>query len=130
VEHHLAPQIYPHVGTKSAGYRRLHRKLVKADVSPRLLACLGKADRLGRGKTKKPDTAWDFLEQMEDAIKNTSVEFKKGPRDVVTGKHLIYLGYKPGPNFTEMLHECRDIQDETGETDAVKIIQRWLNCEI
>jgi hypothetical protein len=46
--------------------------------------------------------------------------------DIVQGKHLVKRGLVPGPQFAELLTRCRAHQDETGETDPERILDRVL----
>ena len=48
------------------------------------------------------------------------------PEDLVLGRHLQARGLEPGPRFGEILNRCRDLQDETGWTDADKILDKVL----
>ena len=48
------------------------------------------------------------------------------PRDVVLGRHLEARGLTPGPEFGDILARCRDVQDETGWTDAEMILDKVL----
>ena len=46
--------------------------------------------------------------------------------DVVQGRHLQARGLAPGPHFGDILTRCRDLQDETGWSDADKLLDKVL----
>jgi tRNA nucleotidyltransferase (CCA-adding enzyme) len=125
VEHHLAPALYPRNSAGPRGYRRLARKLERAGVSIELLTRLARADQLGRSTEEArarifPDGDL-FLEQA------TALGVaQRPPTDVVQGRHLVERGITPGPQFAEILERCRALQDETGEEDPQRILDRVL----
>lgn len=125
VRFHLAPAMLPKGGATAKGYRRLARRLGEAEVSPRLLYRLARADHFGR---TTPDALARhfpygdaFLQRMEEVVQP-----EIGIKDVVLGRHLIARGLKPGPAFGRLLDACREIQDETGWTDPDRILDRLL----
>jgi len=126
VEHHLAPALYPRNSAGPRGYRRLSRKLERAGVSLELLTRLARADHLGRGTEEArarifPDGDL-FLEQaMALGVS------QRPPADVVQGRHLVERGITPGPRFAEILERCRALQDESGEDDPQRILDRVLD---
>jgi tRNA nucleotidyltransferase (CCA-adding enzyme) len=125
VEHHLAPALFVQGEAGPRGYRRLARKLDAAGVSMELLERVARADHLGR---TTPDAragvfpAGDaFLARAEAlAVRH------EGPADVVHGRHVIARGVAPGPAVGRILEACRAVQDETGETDPARILDRVL----
>jgi tRNA nucleotidyltransferase (CCA-adding enzyme) len=126
VEHHLAPVLLPGQGAKPKAYRRLARKLADAGVSPALLERVARADQWGRttpeARARRFSAGDAFLAAVADAdIPDT------GPRDVVLGRHLLARGHAPGPSRGRVLARCREIQDETGWTDADAILERALD---
>jgi tRNA nucleotidyltransferase (CCA-adding enzyme) len=126
VEHHLAPVLLPGQGAKPKAYRRLARKLADAGVSPALLERVARADQWGRttpeARARRFSAGDAFLAAVADAdIPDT------GPRDVVLGRHLLARGHAPGPSLGRVLARCREIQDETGWTDADAILERALD---
>lgn len=121
VEHHLAPANFRKGHAKPKAYRRLARKLGRADVSLELLERVARADHFGRttedARARYFPAGDAFLEQAKDlAVERT------GPRDVVLGRHLLELGREPGPGFGPILERCREIQDETGWTEPDRIL--------
>ena len=125
VENHLAPAFYPRNSAGPRGYRRLSRKLERAGVSVELLARVARADHLGRGTDEaRAGTFPDgdlFLEQATAL----GVD-RRPPTDAVQGRHLVSRGIAPGPRFAEILERCRALQDETGEEDPERILDRVL----
>jgi tRNA nucleotidyltransferase (CCA-adding enzyme) len=125
VKHHLAPALFVAQGTTAKGYRRLARTLDKAGVNIELLVRVARADHWGRttddAKSRIFPAADAFLAEAQKA----SV-LEQAPADVVQGRHLQARGLKPGPHFGDILARCRDVQDESGWTDADKILDKVL----
>ena len=125
VAYHLAPALFVAQGTTASGYRRLARNLDKAGVSIALLVRVARADHWGRttkeAKARIFPAADAFLAEAEKA----SV-VNEAPADIVQGRHLQARGLEPGPHFGGILARCRDLQDETGWTDADKILDKVL----
>ena len=125
VEHHLAPALFTKNAVGRKGYRRLARKLDDAGVSMQLLTRLARADHLGR-------TTEDAIARIfpaGDAFMALAAELcieERGPVDIVSGRHLLARKLDPGPRFGQILERCREIQDETGETDPDVILDRAL----
>ncbi len=125
VEHHLAPALLVEQGATPKAYRRLARKLSHAGVSMRLLERVARADHLGRTTeeaTLRSFPAGEAFLAQTDALAVTA----EAPHDVVLGRHLIARGQSPSPDFSRVLERCREIQDETGLTDADAILDRVL----
>ena len=125
VEHHLAPALYVRNGATARGYRRLARKLERAGVSIELLVRVARADHLGRTTADAVAGRFDAGDAVLAAARAHGVECV-APRDAVLGRHLVERGMRPGPDFGPILERCRDIQDETGWTDPVRILDRAL----
>ncbi|MDI1240873.1 MAG: hypothetical protein PSX80_02995, partial [bacterium] len=102
VRYHLKPGMY--YKSKSpvgdGAFRRLARK-----VEPDLLYRVAKADSLGR----YPD--WDrskmvfgseAQEWFIERVRQLQVE-KSAPEPIFMGRHLIELGFEPGPEFKRIL---------------------------
>ncbi|KZX57731.1 hypothetical protein A3709_19090 [Halioglobus sp. HI00S01] len=125
VEHHLKPQTFAGVAGRK-GYRNLARELSAAGVSPALLARLSTADCLGR--TTPAALARDTTRQqrfLDEMALHVGPDNDK-PLDSVSGKDLIKRGFEPGPEMGEMLRLIRDIEDQTGITDADRLITKAL----
>jgi len=123
VEHHLAPALYPRNSAGPRGYRRLARKLEAAHLSMELLARVARADHLGR--TTEEALARAFPEGDRFLLEASALGVAESA-DIVQGKHLVRRGIAPGPQFAELLTRCRAHQDETGETDPERILDRVL----
>ena len=128
VRHHLAPALYVAQETGPRGYRRLARRLASGPVSLHLLERLARADHFGRttedARAKSFPAGRAFLEKAEAF----SVDRAPLP-DAVQGRHLIKRGLQPGRKFGEILEQCREIQDETGERDPELILNQVLPPE-
>lgn len=125
VEHHLAPALFIKNGAGARGYRRLVRKLDRAEVSIDLLVRVARADHLGR----TTDDALAGLFHAGDAFLERAAALELdagGPADVVLGRHLMARGYAPGPEMGRLLDACRAIQDDSGETDPERILDTLL----
>ena len=125
VEHHLAPALFTRNGATAKGYRRLARKLERAEASIELLVKVARADHLGRTTADALAGRFDAGDAFLAAARACRVEHA-APRDVVLGRHLIARGWRPGPGFAPILEQCRDVQDETGWTDPVRILDHVL----
>jgi len=125
VKNHLAPALFIAQGTSARGYRRLARNLDKAGVTIALLVRVARADHWGRtteeAKKRMFPAADAFVAEAEKAA-----VIDEAPTDVVQGRHLQARGLEPGPHFGDILDRCRDLQDETGWTDANKILDKVL----
>ena len=125
VAHHLAPAQLPEQGATPRAYRRLARTLAASDVTPRLLERVARADHWGRttpdARARRFPAGDAFLAAVADLALADA-----GPRDAVQGRHLLARGHEPGPELGRVLSRCREIQDETGWTDADAILDRAL----
>lgn len=125
VRHHLAPAHLPSGGAGPKAYRRLARRLAKADVDHHLLFRLARADHFGR--TTEDALAREFPDGEAFFAKMEDLSQTETPaKDVVLGRHLIARGMKPGPDFGPILAACRDLQDETGWDDPERILDEVL----
>jgi tRNA nucleotidyltransferase (CCA-adding enzyme) len=125
VEHHLAPALFIKNGATAKGYRRLARKLGAAGVTAELLARVARADHFGRTTAEAVARAFPSGDEFLTRARELEIS-RDAPRDVVLGRHLIARGMSPGPEFGAILERCREIQDETGETDPEAILSRAL----
>jgi len=102
-------------------YRRLARELDRGRVSAELLERLARAHALGHGVADAREAGVEFLDRM------TALGLAgERPRDVVQGRHLLARGIAPGPLYSLILERCRAIEDETGERDPDRILDRLL----
>ncbi len=125
VKYHLAPALFVAQGTTARGYRRLARKLGKAGVNIALLVRVARADHWGRTTDEASRRIFPAADTFVAEAEKASV-VDAAPADVVQGRHLQARGLEPGPQFGEILNRCRDLQDETGWTDADKILDKVL----
>ncbi len=87
----------------AASIRRLARRVGRIDR----LVRVDDADRRGRPPLDpgdSPQGAWLLARAEELRVKDGA------PRRLVLGRHLIALGYKPGPEFTAVLDEAYEAQ--------------------
>ncbi len=125
VRYHLAPAQFVAQGTTASGYRRLARNLDKAGVTIELLVRVARADHWGRTTEEAKQRLFPAADAFLAAAGKASVA-DRAPRDVVQGRHLQARGLQPGPRFGDILARCRELQDETGWTDADKILDKVL----
>lgn len=87
---------------------------------------MSKADHLGRltpdAIAKQFPSGEEFLRRSEQV----GVTEKSEP-DVVMGRHLLALGYQPGPEIGAMLVKCREYQCESGEKNPDIICKQVLS---
>lgn len=125
VRHHRAPVSFATEGAGPRAYRRLARQLTSAGVSFELLERVARADQLGRFAGRAPSRDFPegqlFLERAREYLGHSSPR-----RDVVKGRHLIARGLEPGPGFGRILERCREVQDDTGWSQASRILDRVL----
>jgi tRNA nucleotidyltransferase (CCA-adding enzyme) len=122
VRDHLAPaQFFREAGPR--GYRRLLRRLRDEGVDADLLWRVARADHLGR--TTEDAASGRF--EAGDVFRERAQAVDRDPHTyqaVVSGRHLLEQGVAPGPELGALLERCREIQDETGWTDADAILER------
>jgi tRNA nucleotidyltransferase (CCA-adding enzyme) len=122
---HLVPMNFLKGGAKDRAYRRLARRLGRSGVSLELLERVARADHLGR--TTEEARAGSFPAGDEFLRKAQNLEVaESAPVDVVHGRDLLGRGFQPGPELGRILARCRKVQDETGWTDAERILDRVL----
>jgi tRNA nucleotidyltransferase (CCA-adding enzyme) len=109
VRYHLKPGEY--YGAKTpvgdGAFRRLARK-----VEPDLLYRVAKADSLGRypgGDKNKAIFGSEAQEWFIEKVRELQVE-KKAPDPILMGRHLIELGFEPGPLFKRILDDVYEKQ--------------------
>lgn len=123
VEDHLVPAQFPPQGAGRAAYRRLARRLHDAGASMELLERVARADQWGR--TTADARSRVFAAGDEFLARAAAFEVKHdAPSDAVQGRHLIARGQQPGPGFSALLKRCRELQDESGLTDAEAILDQ------
>jgi tRNA nucleotidyltransferase (CCA-adding enzyme) len=125
VRYHLAPAHFSAQAASPKAYRRLARKFEAAGMSLTLLEIVARADHFGRTTPDAVARVFPAGDAFLAAAQALRVEEHAIP-DVVMGRHLVAMGLKPGPSFGIILKACREIQDETGWTEADKILARAL----
>ncbi|MEE3331691.1 MAG: HD domain-containing protein [Myxococcota bacterium] len=125
VRWHLAPALLVRQKSTDRGYRRLARRLGEVGVDAELLWRVARADHLGR--TTAEALARDFSDGdiFLERMRSLGVE-RAPPRECVLGRDVLAAGIAPGPAVGRILDRCREIQDETGWTDTVRILERAL----
>jgi len=109
VRYHLVPGEWLKAKTPvgDGAFRRLARK-----VEPDLLYRVAKADSLGRNPEWLPKEKWFDSAAQEwfiEKVRALQVE-KKAPEPILMGRHLIELGFEPGPRFKKILEEAFELQ--------------------
>jgi tRNA nucleotidyltransferase (CCA-adding enzyme) len=102
--------------------RRLARKLWPATIDE--LALVMTADSLGRPPKESPETAV-LIAQLQSRSRELEVRMA-APRPLIQGRHLVALGWTPGPEFKGTLAAAFEAQldgafaDEAGGVDWLK----------
>lgn len=123
VESHLVPAQFPPQQAGRAAYRRLARRLHSAGASMALLERLARADQWGR--TTRDAQARVFAAGDEFLARAAAFQVRyEVPSDAVQGRHLIARGHQPSAGFSALLKRCRELQDETGLSDAEAILDK------
>ena len=125
---HLAPAFYPRQGAKPAAYRRLAREMAAAGTTLETLLRVATADQLGR--TTARALAGRFPEGQAFREQAEAAGVLRGPpEDAVSGRHVLARNVAPGKRVGRILDRSREVQDETGETDPDKILDRIISKE-
>lgn len=101
--------------------RRLARKLAPATIDD--LALVMTADSRGRPPLESPDTL-----RLVAALcaKARALEVEAGaPKPLIQGRHLVTLGWKPGPEFKPVLDAAFEAQLDGAFTDEATGLE-WL----
>jgi tRNA nucleotidyltransferase (CCA-adding enzyme) len=102
VEHMKVKALYD-ADASDRAVRRLARRVGRIDR----LVRVARADRLGCAKEPRGDfPAGDWLLRRADELEVRDT----APRPIVQGRHLIDMGYQPGPLFGEILDVCYEAQ--------------------
>jgi len=65
---------------------------------------------------------WEFMREKMQTLPEETVR----PKPLITGKELIAAGYRPGPQFKEMLRKVEDAQLEgkiASEDEALRLVR-------
>jgi tRNA nucleotidyltransferase (CCA-adding enzyme) len=101
--------------------RRLARKIQPATLND--LIAVMQADHLGRPPLIPQETV-RRIEQLRAAAQRLALEHD-APKPVVLGRHLIALGYQPGPQFKKALDAAFESQLDGAFVDEAGGIE-WL----
>lgn len=125
IKEHLKPfELIKHNSGDSA-YRRLSRRM--NNVPLEMLAKIAIADGEGRICYDKVHQSREDIAEFLRRASALGVAKQEGPvKDIVTGRHLLARGFKPGPEVGDVLRKCREYHDETGEADPNKILDEVL----
>ena len=130
VRYHLVPGEWYKAQTKGqpvgdGAFRRLARK-----VEPDLLYRVAKADSLGRNPDWLPPEKRFGSEAQEwfiEKVRSLSVE-QHAPTPLLMGRHLIEMGFEPGPEFRRILDAVYEMQLDGTVEDlgaAIKAAKAW-----
>ena len=113
-----------------AAYCRLARELDAAGTTAeRLLQFAAILPRDGTAAGGDGDGAPEETFPEGDAFREAAEAggvFREPPVAAVTGKRVLARGIVPGKRVGRILERCRHLQDETGETDPERILDRVL----
>jgi tRNA nucleotidyltransferase (CCA-adding enzyme) len=131
VVHHLA---HHHGRTEftDTSVRRLARRLAPATIDDLCLVML--ADHGGRPPLYSAETIARIAE-LRSRAQALALE-AAAPQPLILGRHLISLGFKPGPPFKKIIEYCFEAQldgafaDETGGMEFLKNYLREHRVEI
>lgn len=121
VVHHLAHQHGQRSEFTDTQVRRLARKLAPATIDD--LALVMAADSKGRPPKESPETL-ALIEQLLARAHALAIE-GAAPRRLILGRHLIALGWKPGPEFKAVLDAAFEAQLDGAFADEAGGIA-WL----
>lgn len=123
VLHQSAPNDYPRDRAPRSAYRRLARELGEAGTTAERLLRLAEAAR----RAEPAAAGREFPEGAafrEGAL--AAGVFRGPPEDAVNGKRVLARGIRPGKVVGRILASCRELQDETGESDPDRLLDRVL----
>lgn len=123
VVNHLAHQHGQSGGFSDSQVRRLARKLAPASIDD--LALVMRADTLGRPPLQSPD-ALALVDRMVAKAHELALR-QEPPKPIVGGRHLLELGWKPGPGFKAVLDRAFEAQLDGIFTDE-EGGRRWLRA--
>lgn len=121
VLHQSAPADYPRAGAPRSAYCRLARELGEAGTTTERLLRLAEAARDAESPAPEFPAGGAFRERALAAG-----VFRRPPKDAVTGKQVLARGIRPGKIVGRILTKCRELQDETGESDPDRLLDRVL----
>jgi tRNA nucleotidyltransferase (CCA-adding enzyme) len=105
-QHHLAHHHGQAGGFSDTQVRRLARKLAPATIDD--LATVMKADTCGRPPLE-PDGSLQLIVRLVGKAHELALRVEP-PKPIVLGRHLVGLGWKPGPGFKPVLDAAFEAQ--------------------
>ena len=118
---HLAPSQLHRSRAGDAAIRRLARRVGNIGRLIRVAA----ADHAGRPpRSARPFEAGDWLHERA----RTLAVSDSAPDSLLKGRHLIELGYEPGPELGRILDACFEAQlqgDVTTRVEAIAFARQW-----
>lgn len=121
VVHHLVHHHGPDGTYSDAQVRRLARKLAPATIDDLALVMI--ADSLGRPPLESPETLV-LIDRLKAKAGELAVQ-AQAPRPIVQGRHLVALGWRPGPGFKPVLDAAFEAQLDGAFTDEAGGVE-WL----
>ena len=102
--------------------RRLARRLAPATIDD--LALVMTADSLGRPPLQSPKTL-ELIATLQNRARELEIA-RSAPKALVLGRHLVALGYQPGPLFGPVLSAAFEAQLDGAFQDEAGGLS-WLN---
>jgi tRNA nucleotidyltransferase (CCA-adding enzyme) len=125
VVHHLVHHHGPDGTYTDSQVRRLARKLAPATIDD--LALVMTADSLGRPPLESPETLV-LIDRLKAKARELAVQ-AQAPRPLVQGRHLVALGWRPGPDFKPVLDAAFEAQLDGAFTDEAGGVE-WLRAHL
>lgn len=98
VENHLAPLAWFKDQPKKSAFRRLSHK-----VDLMLLARVSCADKMGRVTADSDSINLEAIDWFVSVVKSLDLQDGKPPAAILMGRHLLDVGFKPGPDMGRVL---------------------------
>ena len=105
--------------------RRLSVALADAGETLEMLGRLVEADHSGRPPL--PKRLPEKMKAMLDMAQNLNVQ-TKGPEPLLLGRHLLELGFAPGPKMGEILRSVFEVQ-LNGEIQSLEEAKEWVRTK-
>lgn len=118
---HMMPMQLYKSGAKDAAVRRLAMRVGRLDLLAKLATC----DKRGRPPLEFPDVPeTDWLLQTAERL---AIADQK-PKPILLGRHLLALGWQPGPSMGKVLHEVFEAQldGHVGNLDEALALAKTL----
>lgn len=106
VMHHLAHHHHGQTNFRDTTVRRLARKIEPATLEQLMVVML--SDHYGRPPLIAIDSI-RRIEQLQEVAERLAIA-RAGPQPIVLGRHLISLGFTPGPHFKTALDAAFESQ--------------------